>query len=596
MNLEKIISEKINEALKSLYNLQNEFVPTIQKTRPEFEGEFTLVVFPYLKFSGKNPEQTGIEIGECLIKNSDVFEKFNVIKGFLNLSLKNKLWIEFFNSILSDNNYGIKSSGENAPNIMIEYPSPNTNKPLHLGHLRNIFLGDSISRILRARGNNVIHSCLYNDRGTNISKSMLAWKLFANEETPETTGKKPDHFVGDYYVKYANEFKSEIENLISTGLTKEQAEAKSNLNQKVNDMTVAWENGDFETRELWKKMNGWVYSGFETTYTSLGIKPDKFYYESDVYNLGKETVQEGLEKGVFFKKADGSVWIDLTNDGLDEKVVLRANGTSVYITQDIATANEKDRDYKLDKSIYVVGNEQDYHFKVLFLILKKLGRKYADNLFHLSYGMVELPTGKMKSREGTVVDADDLINEVIAKAEEKTRSQGKVDQLDEAEKKELFRVLGLGALKYFILKVDPKKKMVFNPDESVDLNGNTGPFIQYAHARIRSVLSNSGFDEISVLNFKSNNFKLNNEELNLLRLFSDFTVIIKEAEKTYSPALLANYSYELAKAYNHFYHEHSILKAADDETRLFRLALSLKTGKIIKLTMGLLGINMPERM
>ena len=597
MNPEKILINKIIECLTSIYGIhQTDSSLTLQKTRTEFEGDFTLVVFPFTKLSKKSPEATGTEIGEWLKSNSDIISSFNVIKGFLNLTIEDKYWTDFFNVVLSKENWGIVESDSSSKTIMIEYPSPNTNKPLHLGHLRNIFLGDSVSRLLKASGNHVIHSCLYNDRGTNISKSMLAWKKFGNGATPESSNKKPDHFVGDYYVLFANAFKTEIEKLINSGLSKEEAEKSSELNRQVNEMTVAWENGDEDVRKLWAMMNGWVYKGFEATYSVLGIKPDKFYYESDVYDLGKETVREGLEKGVFFKKDDGSVWIDLTDEGLDQKVVLRSNGTSVYITQDIATANEKERDFKIDQSIYVVGNEQDYHFKVLFHILKKLGRSYAENLYHLSYGMVELPSGKMKSREGTVVDADDLVNEVIQKAEEITRSQGKIEHMSEPEKDELFRILGLGALRYFILKVDPKKKMIFNPEESVDLHGNTGPFIQYAHARIRSVIGLSGSNEDNFKSEKFDKITFNKQEKDLLRLFHEFPGIIKEAGQSFSPALISNFVYDLAKLFNQFYHEHSVLKAENEDIRLFRLCLIWKTGLIIKTAMDLLGIRVPERM
>jgi arginyl-tRNA synthetase len=597
MNAEDILRENVSAALKVLFNAEFPGSQIVfQKTRAEFKGEFTVVTFPFIKAAGKSPEQTGEALGKWLKENSEIVDDYNVIKGFLNLSLSDNFWMLFFKYALKHENFGSTAAGADSKSIMIEYPSPNTNKPLHLGHLRNIFLGASVSEILKASGNKVIHTCLYNDRGTNISKSMLAWKLFGNGETPQTTNKKPDHFVGEYYVKFSNAYKEEIAKLVESGLTKEEAEKKSSLNQQVNEMTVAWENGDKEVRELWSKMNGWVYEGFSETYKTLGIQPEKFYYESDVYNLGKETVAEGLEKGVFFKKDDGSIWIDLTADGLDEKVVLRSNGTTVYITQDIAIANEKERDYKIDKSIYVVGNEQDYHFKVLFLILKKLGRPYADNLFHLSYGMVELPTGKMKSREGTVVDADDLVAEVISKAEEKTKEQGKIEGISEEEAQKLFKVLGLGALKYFILKVDPKKKMLFNPDESVDLQGHTGPFIQYSHARIRSVLRKSGKNENELSHFEIKEMNFNQREKEILRTLHDFSLVIQEAANTYSPALISNFVYELAKQFNQFWHDHSILNETDESIREFRIRLSWKTGMVIKQAMSLLCIEVPERM
>src|ERR1700739_4674811 len=448
MDILQQFTEAIKKAIKDLYGKDFSGDIPFQKTRKEFEGEITLVVFPFLKISGKKPEDTANDIGNYLQQNTKLVKKFNVVKGFLNLSVTDAVWINYFSTTLPDDSYAFENYNSSGLSVMIEYPSPNTNKPLHLGHLRNIFLGSSLAEILKARGHKVIHSCLYNDRGTNISKSMLAWKLFGNGATPESTNKKGDKLVGDFYVQYANAYKKEIEELKQKGLTEEDAEKQSSLAKQVTDLTIAWENNDTEVRKLWKTMNGWVYKGFEKTYEALGIKTDKSYYESDVFNLGKETVLEGLEKGIFYQKEDTSVWIDLTAEGLDHKLVLRSNGTSVYITQDIATANEKDRDFKLDKSIYVVGNEQDYHFKVLFLILKKLGRKYADNLYHLSYGMVELPTGKMKSREGTVVDADELIDEMVKTAEKTTTELGKTEGLTTTEATYLFKILGLGALRY----------------------------------------------------------------------------------------------------------------------------------------------------
>ncbi len=701
MNAENILRDKVILAMQELYG--KTVAPAqvaFQKTKPEFEGDFTLVTFPFAKTSGKSPEQTGEDIGKWLkINVVEIVGDFNVIKGFLNLSLSNKFWLKFFSSSLKDKNFGIKEIGKDSKSIMIEFPSPNTNKPLHLGHLRNIFLGSSVTELLKAGGNKVVHTCLYNDRGTNICKSMLAWQKWGNGATPESTGKKGDHLVGHFYVMFDAELKKQLKPMLAdiyekqdfslfsaeeqeklsalvpkrkqlleilskdsatfspvdirayeTSLldlansakegkkkfkdlvkelekfekpnaaqkevlkkvkaisgtegkieeiedaVKEIAQRKTPIMQEVHKMLEDWEAGEKETVALWKRMNEWVYKGFDATYSLLGIKPEKFYYESDVYKLGKETVAEGLEKGVFFRKEDGSVWIDLTADGLDQKVVLRSNGTSVYITQDIAVANEKEKDYKIDQSIYVVGNEQDYHFKVLFLILKKLGRSYADNLFHLSYGMVELPSGKMKSREGTVVDADDLVAEVVDKAEQVTREQGKIDHLGEEEKKQLFKILGLGALKYFILKVDPRKKMLFNPEESVDLHGNTGPFIQYSHARIRSVLANSGVSESEFEKDYTFDITLNKEEKELIRLFHEFPLTVEEAAKSYSPALVANFAYETARHYNQFYHEHSVLKAPDESSKDFRLRLSWKTGLIIKTAMKLLGIDVPERM
>lgn len=590
-------TEAINKTLSALYTVNYTGDISFQKTRKEFDGEITLVTFPLLKISGKSPEITGNDIGNYLQQNTNLIKGFNVVKGFLNLSVADKIWLAYFSDILAKDTYFIESPNSSGTSVMIEYPSPNTNKPLHLGHLRNIFLGSALTEILKARGHKVIHACLYNDRGTNISKSMLAWKLFGNGSTPENTGKKGDKLVGDFYVQYSNAYRNEINELKQKGLTEEESEKQSQLAKQVNDLTVAWENKDTEVRNLWKTMNSWVYKGFESTYNMLGIKADKNYYESDVYNLGKQTVLEGLEKGIFYQKEDSSVWIDLTGDGLDHKLVLRSNGTSVYITQDIATANEKDRDFKIDKSIYVVGNEQDYHFKVLFLILKKLGRKYADNLYHLSYGMVELPSGKMKSREGTVVDADDLIEGMIGTARETTTELGKTEGLAETEATNLFKMLGLGALRYFILKVDPKKKMLFDPAESIDFNGHTGPFIQYTHARIQSVLRKSKLssDEIKA-SIVPSNYALHQKEIELIYLLSDFKTILQEAESAYNPALVANYAYELAKSYNQFYHELSVLNAENEGQKTYRIQLSYKSALAIKQAMQLLCVEVPDRM
>jgi len=597
MDILKEFTEAIKKALSALYTTNYTGEISFQKTRKEFEGEITLVTFPLLKTSGKSPEITGTDIGTYLQQNTNLIKGFNVVKGFLNLSVADNVWLMYFSDILTKDAYAIENANSSGQSVMIEYPSPNTNKPLHLGHLRNIFLGSALAEILKACGHKVIHACLYNDRGTNISKSMLAWQLYGNGATPEKMGKKGDKLVGDFYVQYSNSYKNEITELKQKGLTEEEAEKQSLLAKQVNNLTVAWENNDAEVRNLWKTMNSWVYKGFETTYNTLGIKPDKSYYESDVYNLGKQTVLEGLEKGIFYQKEDSSVWIDLTADGLDHKLVLRSNGTSVYITQDIATANEKDRDFKLDKSIYVVGNEQDYHFKVLFLILKKLGRKYADNLYHLSYGMVELPTGKMKSREGTVVDADDLIEGMIETAKETTTELGKTEGLTAPEANNLFKMLGLGALRYFILKVDPKKKMLFDPAESIDFNGHTGPFIQYTHARIQSVLRKSKLlaDEIKAHTVPTD-YALHQKEIDLIYALSDFKTVIKEAESAYNPALVANYIYEIAKSYNQFYHELSVLNADNEAQRLFRIQLSYKCALVIKQAMQLLCVEVPDRM
>jgi len=597
MDILQQFTEAIKKALSELYTNNYTGEISFQKTRKEFEGEVTLVVFPLLKASGKNPEVTANDIGTYLQTKTNLVKGFNVVKGFLNLNVADAVWINYFATTLPDDGFAFENADSSGLSVMIEYPSPNTNKPLHLGHLRNIFLGSSLAEILKARGHKVIHACLYNDRGTNISKSMLAWQLFGNGATPETTAKKGDKLVGDFYVQYSTAYKKEVEELKQKGLSEEDAEKQSSLAKQVNDLTVAWENNDTEVRQLWKTMNSWVYEGFDKTYQSLSIKADKNYYESDVYNLGKQTVLEGLEKGIFYQKEDSSVWIDLSGDGLDHKLVLRSNGTSVYITQDIATANEKDHDFKLDKSIYVVGNEQDYHFKVLFLILKKLGRKYADNLYHLSYGMVELPTGKMKSREGTVVDADDLIEGMIDTARETTTALGKTEGLTESEAHHLYKILGLGALRYFILKVDPKKKMLFDPAESIDFNGHTGPFIQYTHARIQSVIRKSKLpaDEIKATTVAAD-YVLHQKEIELIYLLSDFKKVIKEAESTYNPALVANYIYEVAKGYNSFYHELSVLNADNEQQKLFRIQVSYKCALVIKQAMQLLCVEVPERM
>jgi len=594
VNIETQLVDKVKQALTALYGDAAANLPVkTDSTNPNFEGDYTINVFPYIKTSGKSPEQTATEIGDWLISNNAQVVRYNIVKGFLNLVVNEGYWLNFFTQNQADANYGIAEPGSKNQTVMVEYPSPNTNKPLHLGHLRNIFLGQSVAELMKAEGYNVVHACLYNDRGTNICKSMLAYQKWGNGETPESTGIKGDHLVGNYYVKFASELKKQVEELVAQGVDKEQAEKQTPLMQEVNTMLVKWEEGDAETRALWEKMNGWVYKGFEKTYTDLGIKPDKFYYESDVYNLGKETVTEGLEKGVFFQKEDGSIWVDLTADGLDQKVVLRSNGTTVYITQDIAVANEKENDYQIDKSIYVVGNEQDYHFKVLFLILKKLGRNYADNLYHLSYGMVELPSGKMKSREGTVVDADDLVEGMLDAAKQKTIELGKVEGLSPEQAEELYHTLGLGALKYFILKVDPKKKMLFNPEESIDFNGHTGPFIQYTHARIKSVLRKAAAENLTIGGTPS---LLHKTERDLIIRLHGFPAVISQSANAYDPAGVANYIYNLAGDFNRFYHEVTILKEEDETVRSFRLGLAQFTANVIKQGMGLLGIKVPEQM
>jgi arginyl-tRNA synthetase len=585
------IIEATLKAVKALYQTDlNAADINLQPTRKEFEGQITIVTFPFTKISRKSPEQTGMEIGEFLKNEVSEISGFNVIKGFLNISLADAYWIgKFYTEILPDDFATVKPNGKK---VMVEYSSPNTNKPLHLGHVRNNLLGYSVAEILKADGYEVIKANLVNDRGIHICKSMLAWQKFGNGETPESTGEKGDHLVGKYYVLFDKEYKKQIEELKSAGQTEEDAKKNAPIIKEAQEMLQQWEAGNEEVLSLWGTMNQWVYAGFAKTYKALGVDFDKFYYESDTYLLGKDIVDEGLEKGVFFKKEDGSVWIDLSADGLDQKLVLRADGTSVYMTQDLGTAQLKYNDFKMDESIYVVGNEQDYHFKVLFLILQKLGKQWAKGLYHLSYGMVDLPSGKMKSREGTVVDADDLITEMEQTAKDQTVALGKVTEYTEEEKVELYHTIGMGALKYFLLKVDPKKRLLFDPNESVDFQGHTGPFIQYTHARIRSVLSRA---EINLDN-KVDIGALAAEELDLILTLSQFPGIISEAAAGYSPAIIANYVYELAKAFNKFYHEKSILQAEDELTKQFRLQLSAASARTIKKAMGLLGIEVPERM
>ena len=585
------ITQAAVKAVKHLYNTDITDVEiSLQETRKEFEGQVTIVTFPLTKFSRKSPEQTGNEIGDFLKNELKEVAGFNVIKGFLNISITDGYWIsQLHNEILPDD---FAVFAPNGKKVMVEYSSPNTNKPLHLGHVRNNLLGYSISQILDAAGYEVIKANLVNDRGIHICKSMLAWQLFGNGETPESTGEKGDHLVGKYYVIFDREYKKEIEFLRSEGQTEEEAKKNAPLIKQAQEMLQKWEAGDEEILNLWRTMNTWVYDGFGKTYHALGVNFDKFYYESNTYLLGKDIVEEGLEKGVFFKKDDGSVWIDLTPDGLDEKLVRRSDGTSVYMTQDLGTAQLKYDDFQMDESIYVVGNEQDYHFKVLFLILQKLGKIWAKGLLHLSYGMVDLPSGKMKSREGTVVDADDLVAEMEQTAKEQTEQLGKVDAFDEDEKLELYHTIGMGALKYFLLKVDPKKRLLFDPNESVDFQGHTGPFIQYTHARIKSVLSRAAVDYSGELEIK----ELSPVERDLIVILTQFPMIIQEAALAYSPAVIANYVYELAKAYNKFYHEKSILQAEDELLMKFRLQLSAASAKVISKGMNLLGINVPERM
>lgn len=596
MNIEHFLSDTISPIVNELFGLtstSNDII--LQKTKKEFEGDYTLVTFPYIKAAKATPEKTGELIGEALLKANPAITKFNVVKGFLNFSLSNDFWVNEFNSISKENNYGIKPANSSGKQIMLEYSSPNTNKPLHLGHVRNNLLGYSVATILKTQGHDVIKVNLVNDRGIHICKSMLAWKLFGNGETPQSSGMKGDHLVGKYYVEYDKAYKKEIQTLIDSGVTKEDAEKQAPIMLQTQDMLRKWEASDKETIALWKMMNGWVYDGFAISYKKLGVDFDKMYYESNTYILGKEVVTEGLAKGVFYKKENGSVCIDLTKEGLDEKVVLRSDGTSVYITQDLGTAIERFKEFpKISQMIYTVGNEQDYHFKVLFKSLEKLGYDWAKECYHLSYGMVELPEGKMKSREGTVVDADDLMDGMVVTAKETSEESGKIDHFSNEEKEQLYNTIGMGALKYFILKVDPKKKMLFDPKESIDLHGNTGPFIQYAHARIKSILRDyeKSTDSISI----STTIQLHEKEKELIKLQYDFSKILEEAANTYSPAVVANYIYELAKSFNQFYNECSVLKEENTAIKEFRIKLIDTTAKIIKNGMMCLGINVPERM
>ena len=586
------IIDAVIGAVQNLYNTTlNPADVSLQATRKEFEGQVTIVTFPFTRFSKKPPEQTGNEIGAYLERELPQVSGFNVIKGFLNISFADSYWISrLFDDIMPDTFAIAKANGQK---VMVEYSSPNTNKPLHLGHVRNNLLGYSVSAILAAAGYEVIKTNLVNDRGVHICKSMLAWQKWGDGETLESSGLKGDHLAGKYYVLFDKEYKKQIEQLKSEGQTEDEAKKNAPLIKEAQQMLLKWEAGDLEVMSLWETMNSWVYAGFAETYKKLGVSFDKYYYESGTYLLGKDIIERGLQKGVFFKKEDSSVWIDLTSEGLEEKLVLRSDGTSVYITQDIGTAELKYNDYHMDKSVYVVGNEQDYHFKVLFNILKRLETSGADGLNHLSYGMVDLPSGKMKSREGTVVDADDLIAQMEQTAKETTEAMGKAGDLSEEEKPALYHTIGMGALKYFLLKVDPKKRLLFDPNESVDFQGHTGPFIQYTHARISSVLTRGGEPDLELANQYN---KLAAEERELIVLLVQFPVIIESAAAAYSPAVVANYVYELAKVYNKFYHEHSILQAESEATKQFRLALSSATGKVIKSGMGLLGIEVPERM
>ncbi|NDW13550.1 arginine--tRNA ligase [Bacteroides sp. 214] len=597
MNIEKKLTDSIAKGLKELYGQEiAEAQIQLQKTKKEFEGHLTLVVFPFLRMSKKGPEQTAQEIGEYLQANDPAVDKFNVIKGFLNLTIASTLWIELLNSIHQEANYGICTATDASPLVMIEYSSPNTNKPLHLGHVRNNLLGKALANVMAANGNKVIMTNIVNDRGIHICKSMLAWQKYGNGETPESSGKKGDHLVGDYYVSFDKHYKAEVADLMAKGMSKEEAEAASPLMNEAREMLVKWEAGDTEVRALWSMMNEWVYAGFDETYKKLGVNFDKIYYESETYLEGKDKVLEGLKSGAFYQKEDSSVWADLTPEGLDHKLLLRADGTSVYMTQDIGTAKLRFDDYPIDKMIYVVGNEQNYHFQVLSILLDKLGFKWGKGLVHFSYGMVELPEGKMKSREGTVVDADDLVEEMVATAKETSQELGKLDSCTPEEADNIARIVGMGALKYFILKVDARKNMTFNPKESIDFNGNTGPFIQYTYARIQSVLRKATEAGIAIPTTLATNMELSEKEEGLIQLIADFAAIVKQAGEDYSPSIIANYTYDLVKEYNQFYHDFSILREENEAVKLFRITLSSNVAKVIRLAMGLLGIEVPERM
>ena len=605
MKIEDKLVASVISGLKALYGQEvPEKMVQMQKTKKEFEGHLTLVVFPFLKMSKKGPEQTAQEIGEYLKANEPAVAAFNVIKGFLNLTIASATWIELLNEIQADEQYGLMQVTDASPLVMIEYSSPNTNKPLHLGHVRNNLLGNALANIVAANGNKVVKTNIVNDRGIHICKSMLAWKKYGNGETPETSGKKGDHLVGDYYVAFDKHYKAEVKELMakftaqgmSDDEAKAKAEAESPLMQEAREMLVKWEAGDPEVRGLWEMMNNWVYAGFDETYKKMGVGFDKIYYESNTYLEGKEKVMEGLEKGFFYKKEDGSVWADLTAEGLDHKLLLRGDGTSVYMTQDIGTAKLRFADYPINKMIYVVGNEQNYHFQVLSILLDKLGFEWGKSLVHFSYGMVELPEGKMKSREGTVVDADDLMEEMIATAKETSQELGKLDGLTQEEADDIARIVGLGALKYFILKVDARKNMTFNPKESIDFNGNTGPFIQYTYARIQSVLRKAAESGIVISEQIPAGIELSEKEEGLIQMVADFAAVVKQAGEDYSPSIIANYTYDLVKEYNQFYHDYSILREENEAVKVFRIALSANVAKVVRLGMNLLGIEVPSRM
>ncbi|WP_297271990.1 arginine--tRNA ligase [uncultured Bacteroides sp.] len=605
MNIEQKLVLSVVNGLKALYgqNVPAEQIQ-LQKTKKEFEGHLTLVVFPFLRMSRKKPEQTAQEIGEYLVANEPSVAGFNVIKGFLNLTVASSAWIELLNGIHADERYGLVAATPESPLVMIEYSSPNTNKPLHLGHVRNNLLGNALANIIAANGNRVVKTNIVNDRGIHICKSMLAWLKYGDGETPESSGKKGDHLIGDYYVAFDKHYKAEVKELMAQyqaeGMSEEdakaKAEAESPLMKEARAMLVKWEAGDPEVRALWKKMNDWVYAGFDETYRMMGVSFDKIYYESETYLEGKQKVLEGLEKGLFYRKEDGSVWADLTGEGLDHKLLLRADGTSVYMTQDIGTAKLRFADYPIDKMVYVVGNEQNYHFQVLSILLDRLGFEWGKSLVHFSYGMVELPEGKMKSREGTVVDADDLMEEMINTARETSGDLGKLDGLTKEEADNIARIVGLGALKYFILKVDARKNMTFNPKESIDFNGNTGPFIQYTYARIRSVLRKAQEAGLTIPAQLPVGVELSEKEEGLIQMIADFAAVVKQAGEDYSPSVIANYCYDLVKEYNQFYHDFSILREPNEALKTFRLVLSANVAKVVRLGMGILGIEVPERM
>lgn len=606
MKIENQIASSVIASVKELYGQE---VPMsmvqLQKTKSNFEGNLTLVVFPFLKISKQKPEDTAKAIGELLVRDCPAVASFNVVKGFLNLNIAKEAWVDLLNDIHADDKFGEKPVTEDSPLVMIEYSSPNTNKPLHLGHVRNNLLGWSLAQIMEANGNKVVKTNIVNDRGIHICKSMLAWQKWGNGETPESSGKKGDHLIGDYYVAFDKHYRTELAALKSKymadeGLDEETAENKakeeSALMKEARAMLVKWEQGDKEVRTLWKKMNSWVYAGFDETYKALGVGFDKIYYESDTYLEGKAKVEDGLNRGLFFRKDDNSVWADLTKEGLDQKLLLRSDGTSVYMTQDIGTAEMRFKDFSIDKMIYVVGNEQNYHFQVLSILLDRLGFKWGKELVHFSYGMVELPNGKMKSREGTVVDADELITEMIADARKTSDELGKFDDMSEQEKQDIARIVGLGALKYFILKVDARKNMLFNPEESIDFNGNTGPFIQYTYARIRSIMRKAEAEGIKLPQQLSTNAPLNDKEIALIQKLNDYRAVVEQAGTDYSPSGIANYCYELTKDFNQFYHDYSILNANSEEEKTARLVLAANVAKTIKNAMQLLGIEVPERM